>query len=237
VSELEEAVEKEVAVLEARNATRKQRRGTTENDSNNDNENSIADSRWEVIEQFIKKWEPKLEKWDDIMERVEFEEVLVEQPTHVKDDSGKKTEKETVLVQELLLEQKEAKPAAANPVTIGRTDGGSSSSSEGGEIETSGGEEGEVDVVDSEELNVSVDENEPVGVFESDYRPSCKQVADHLESQRIKGAGKKSSEAAKKVEASAGCSLKVNVPSKQVWDLTGIVIEGFPGYSFVTLTV
>jgi hypothetical protein len=36
-------------------------------DSDNENDNSITDSRWEAIQEFMTKWEPKLRKWDELM--------------------------------------------------------------------------------------------------------------------------------------------------------------------------
>jgi hypothetical protein len=78
VSELEEAVDREIAIVEARNAARKQKRAATQIDSENENDKSISDSRWKTIQDFIKKWEPKLEKWNDLMGRIEFEEVVLD---------------------------------------------------------------------------------------------------------------------------------------------------------------
>jgi hypothetical protein len=98
VSELEDAVEKEVAILQRKNATQKQRRATVGNNSENENNQSISDSMWEIVQNFMKKWEEKLEKWDNIIEKIEFEEVLVDPPSDVPVKSKKKTVKEPLLL-------------------------------------------------------------------------------------------------------------------------------------------
>jgi hypothetical protein len=215
VSELEEVVDRKIAALEAKNVARKVKRAAAQNDSEVDVENSMSESRWQTVQEFINKWEPKLKRWDDIMERIEFEEVIVEQPPTVRVDSMKKIGKHMLILQEAAEHEKEKGTHPQKVETAGGADGGSSSSSDGGESESIDDEEGEVDIIDSEEFNISND-NEPVGVFEKVYRSSCKEVPDKVGTQRDKAGGKPPSTVQKKDEAVGGTCHKAEMLPKQV---------------------
>jgi hypothetical protein len=216
VSELEEAVEKEVGILEARNAARKQRRATVVDDSDNDIENTMSEGRWEAVQEFMNKWGPKLEKWDGIIDRIEFEEVVVDAPADIEVNASKRGKNDKVLLKEAELDEEVQKEKRGKMSAQGGSTGGGSSSSEGGERETSDGEGGEVDLADSDEENDSDDENEPLGVVECDYKCSTKQVAHNIESQNKNGELEKSSEVQKKVGSGSGSISEGKGLSKKV---------------------
>jgi hypothetical protein len=150
------------------------------------------------------------------MERIEFEDVIVEQPPKVRVDSTKKTGKEIVMPEGPTAEDevKELNPDKVD--SPGGTDGRSSSSSEEGEADTSEDEEEQVDIVDSEDMNVSDDENQPVGVFENVYKPICKEVPDRIDSERQKAVETRASVVQKKVDSKGATLQIVQVSTKQV---------------------
>jgi hypothetical protein len=182
VFELEEAVDKEVALLEVKNAAWKQWRAMLHNDSKNENDNSISDSRWEAIHEFMTKWEPKLKRWNELMDRIEVEEIVVKQPVDVRVDNNRRPEKQPELQKEANFKKIGENQNPEKEDVVGVTKVGLSSLSEGSEIETSDGKEGEGEVTDLDEQSIHDNENESIGVVESDYTPSCKQVADHIHS-------------------------------------------------------
>ena len=67
------------------------------NDSKNENNNSILDSKWEAIHEFMTKWEPKLRRWDELMDRIEVKEIIVEQPIDICVDKNKRPKKQPKL--------------------------------------------------------------------------------------------------------------------------------------------
>jgi hypothetical protein len=214
--ELEEAVEKEVGRLASKNAARKQEKAIAQNESDMEKDNSLLDSRWEAVQEFISKWEPKLKRWDELMDRLEFEEIVVEEPTAVGVESTRTVEKEPKLLKESGKNPALGKDKADQPDDVGGIDAESSSSSVGGETGTSDREEGEVDRAPLEQEDVSDDGNDRVGVVETDFRPSCKQVADHIESQRREAAQRKSSGVQKKLDVVGISTQRTNALPKQV---------------------
>jgi uncharacterized phage infection (PIP) family protein YhgE len=177
------------------------------------------------VHNFIKKWKTKLEKWDDIIEKIKFEEVLVGPPSDVSVESRKKTIKETLLLKGPEVQQVGESENPAILATEGGSSKRSSSSSEGGETETTNAEGEEVEHVDSDEQNDSDDDNEPVGVVESDYKPTNKQVADQNESQKRKALNHKSGEPHKKSESVAGSSQKLKAICTEVSALRHVSVN------------
>jgi hypothetical protein len=150
------------------------------------------------------------------MDRLEFEDIVVKEPTAVGVDNTKTVEKEPKLLKESGKNPALGKDKVDQPDIVGGTDGEPSSSSEGSETGTSDGEEGEVDRAPVEQQNVSDDGNDPVGVVETEFRPSCKQVADHIESQRREAAQRKSSGVQKKLDVVGVSTQRTNALLKQV---------------------
>jgi hypothetical protein len=172
----------------------------------------------------MSKWEPKLKKWDDLMDRLEFEKVVVEDAPTDRVESTMRAGKESLFLPESQLKQRGGKKQPEMKLFVGGTHAGSSSSSQRGQSGTSDGEDSELDGDDSGEKIASEEENEPVGVVESDYRPSCKQVAEHLESQSREAAQRKSGDAHRKHDTSTGSSRKVSIVTKDV-GLTNIQVS------------
>jgi hypothetical protein len=148
----------------------------------------------------MRKWGPKLEKWNDIIDRIEFEEVIVDAPADLQLDSSKGTANEALFLKEPKAQEGVQTEKCATSMAEGGNTGDSSSSSEGGETDTSEGEGEEVDHADSNEQNDSDNDNEPARVVECDYKKSCAQVADYNESQKRKGGQQRSSHVQKKTE-------------------------------------